>query len=157
VKTRLNEAKQFLENRYALSVSPIKYTLKRLLEDEKIRKVVKKLRGEGWLDWHILNSVSNLAVTYRARKRFGPNYVDDREKIAVIMKRAEKSTDPPIPIETFSEEEIRMAQKISMVSTLKALNLEIRQRTPDFAGIEHFLRNRYMYWTDDIPHENPFP
>jgi hypothetical protein len=152
-----NGAKQFLKNRYELSMLPIKYTLKNLLRNEKFRDVVKKLRREGWLDWHILNSISNLAATYRTSEELGPNYVDYPERMVAIMKRVEKSTDPPIPVETFSEEEIRLAQKIGMVSTLKVLNLEIRQRTPDFVGIEHFLRNRYNYWTDDIPHEDPFP
>jgi hypothetical protein len=39
---------------------------------------------------------------------------------------------------------------------LKILGHEIHQRTPDFKGIEHFLRNRYNYWTYDIPHQDPF-
>jgi hypothetical protein len=151
------EAEQFLKNRYKLSMPPIKHTLKKLLKDEKFKEIVEKLRNEGWLDWHILISISNLAVSYRAEKQLGPDYVNYPEKMVAIMKKGEESTDSPIPLEIFSEEGLRMAQKVGMVSTLKVLNLEIRQRTPDFGGIEHFLRIRYNYWTDDIPHEDPFP
>jgi hypothetical protein len=43
-----------------------------------------------------------------------------------------------------------------MLSTLKGLGLECHQLTPDFDGIEEFLRHRYNYWTDDLPHSDPF-
>ncbi|MDT7687885.1 MAG: hypothetical protein QOE46_644 [Acidobacteriota bacterium] len=43
-----------------------------------------------------------------------------------------------------------------MLSTIKVLGLECHQMTPDFEAIEHFLRYRYNFWSDDIPHKDPF-
>ena len=150
------KANQFLKNRYKRTLPPIKYTLKNLLKNEEFRKLVQKLRKEGWLDWHILNSINNLAIQHRVQKQLGPYPPPSPEIFISYMKKIEKRTDKPIPIEVFSEEAMRMSQKASMVSTLTNLNLEIHQRTPDFAGIEHFLAKRYNYWTDDIPHKDPF-
>lgn len=55
-----------------------------------------------------------------------------------------------------AQEKLRMALRFSMISTIRVLGLELRQETPDFKGIEHFLRHRYNYWTDDIAHADPF-
>ena len=44
-----------------------------------------------------------------------------------------------------------------MPSTLAVVGLESHQVTPDFRAIEEFLRHRYNYWTDDLPHADPFP
>ena len=44
-----------------------------------------------------------------------------------------------------------------MIHTLRHFDLELRQLTPDLPAIDHFLRFRYNYWTDDIDHEEIFP
>ena len=72
------------------------------------------------------------------------------------MNEPEKKTDSPIPITEFTDEKLRFNQKSGMILTLKVLGLECHQSTPDFKGIDHFLRYRYNYWTDDIEHTDPF-
>ena len=32
----------------------------------------------------------------------------------------------------------------------------LKSRKADFKGIDHFLRYRYNYWTDDIEHTDSF-
>jgi hypothetical protein len=42
------------------------------------------------------------------------------------------------------------------VSQGEVVGLESHQVTRDFPAIE-FLRPRYNYWTDDLPHADPYP
>lgn len=147
-------AEECIKNRYTRSIIPIKYTLKRIITNYEFMSIVKKLREEGWLDWHILSSVSSAAINYRVNQQ-----IDKHERIDALNKlinEPEKETDPPVPISEFTEEKLRLHQNIGMISTLKGLGLECHQSTPDFKGIDHFLRHRYNYWTDDIEHNDPF-
>jgi len=72
------------------------------------------------------------------------------------MKRQESETEPPIPLSEFTEQAMRFSMFPVMASTLTNLGFECRQRTPDFRAIARFLGERYKYWTDDIPHPDPF-
>jgi hypothetical protein len=151
-------AEAILKKRYRIFVIPIRLTLKELGNNEDFMLLVKKLRQEGWLDWHLLSSISNVATSYRFRKILGP-YADPKahkDFFINLMKEPEKETSLSIPISEFSEKNLRFALNVSMVATISNLGLEVRQRTPDLDAIDHFLRNRYNYWTDDIDHENPF-
>jgi len=51
---------------------------------------------------------------------------------------------------------MRQAVSLSMIHTLRLFGFELRQLTPDLKAIDHFLRFRYYYWTDDIEHEDIF-
>jgi hypothetical protein len=145
---------KLLKNRYSRVLIPIKFTLSRLQKNGEFKKTVQKLRSEGWLDWHILTAISSITISYRVNS---VGCATDRQKVIEYMNLAEEADFPPIPIEQFTEEKMKNALNISMISTLKILGLEVRQETPDFDGIKHFLGYKYNYWTDDIPHENPFP
>lgn len=145
---------ELIKNRYSKLLSPIKFTLCRLQKSDEIKEIVQKLRSEGWLDWHILTAIYNLATNYRINS---VGCVMDEQKVAEYANLPEEVDFPTIPIEEFTEEKMKTALNLSMLSTLRILGLEIRQGTPDFDGIKHFLGHKYNYWTDDIPHENPFP
>lgn len=151
-------ADEYLRNRYSKSIIPIKYTLKRLFKDPEFRSTVKRLRSDGWLDWHILVSISNAATNYRVMQnpeaRYDP-YIQ-RDLFLKLMNEPEKQTSTPVPLKEFTVKKLRMQQNFSMLSTLRILGLECRQRTPDLKAIGHFLRYRYNYWTDDIEHTDPF-
>lgn len=151
-------AEEYLKNRYARSTIPIEYTLKRLLKNPEFKSTVERLRADGWLDWHILTSVFAAAINYRVRQNS-----EARHDIQVynrlfqkIMNEPERKTSTLVPLSEFTEKKLRMCQRMNMLSTLKVLGLECRQSTPDFEAIDHFLRVRYNYWTDDIEHTDPF-
>lgn len=152
------KAESFLKNRYSRSLIPIRYTLKRLLKHAEFASTIKRLRQDGWLDWHLLASICNAAITYRARQCLPActSLKAEKELYFKIMNEPERKDSPPIPIQEFTEDKLRLALKFSMISTIRILDLELRQRTPDFEAIEHFLRHRYNYWTDDIDHIDPF-
>lgn len=152
------KAESFLKNRYSYSLIPIRYTLKRLLKHAEFASTIERLRQEGWLDWHLLASICNVAITYRARQRLQActSLEAEKELYFKIMNEPERKDSPPIPIQEFTEDKLRLALRFSMISTIRILDLELRQKTPDFEAIEHFLRHRYNYWTDDIDHADPF-
>lgn len=151
-------AKEYLKNRYSRLPIPIKYTLKRLSKNPEFIKTVEKLRAEGWLDWHIMAAVASATINYRVNQipeaRGRP---EEQKKIFMkIMDEPEKKDASEVPLHIFSEEKLRNFLIPNMLSTLKGLGLECRQCTPDLKAIDHFLRHRYSYWTDDIEHEDPF-
>jgi len=151
-------AEKYLKNRYSRSLIPINYTLKRLLKKPEFRSTVKQLRADGWLDWHILVSIATATTNYRVMQNPEVRYNPDVQIrfFQKIMNEPERENSTPVPLKEFTMEKLRMQQNFSMISTLKILGLECRQRTPDFEAISHFLRHRYNYWTDDIEHTDPF-
>jgi hypothetical protein len=152
------QALELIRTRYANSVRPIRRTLHQLASEQGFLKVVRKLRNEGWRDWHILSSLANVATNYRTRI-LSPS--DDSAQYNEIFLKliVEEETDDslPVPLAEYTEESIRLAHKFFMISTLHAVGLDCRQETPDFQAIERFLAERYNYWTDDAEHVDPFP
>ncbi len=152
------EAEMLLEKRYERSLTPINYTLERLLKSTDFKTLVGKLRTEGWLDWHILGCLANIAATYRVNKKpltyFNP--VLFSSLLQIEMNSPEVSVFSVIPQSEFTEERIRDQLNFMMCSSLKCYGLECRQKVPDFKAIEEFLRVRYRYFADDIPHKDPF-
>ena len=79
-----------------------------------------------------------------------------KEEMNQAMVREEWDEETAVPMTVYNEEAVRMALKVSQLATLKTLGLECRQQTPDFDGIDDFLRERFNYCTDDVEHEDPF-
>ena len=60
--------------------------------------MVSELRSAGWLDWHILSAVVNIAINAR-------HPIDPRSNISAIKPKIpepEKATDAPLCIDLFS-------------------------------------------------------
>ena len=53
-----SQSSLLIEKRYKNSVVPIQLTLEKLKTDENFKEVVRKLRSEGWKDWHILMAMA---------------------------------------------------------------------------------------------------
>ena len=62
----------------------------------------------------------------------------------------------PAPLRLFTEDALRKAIRFSWPSTLKVWGLELKQNPPDIQAIENLLAQRYSYWLDDCPHNDPF-
>lgn len=151
-------AERMLTARYEGSLPPIRLTLKRLKADPGFMSTVEKLRAEGWLDWHLLSAAANVAANYRFLQN--PEALESEEEAnriyREIMESEEDEKSVSVPPEVFMEERLREAIALSMLFTLRLYGLESRQRTPDLKAMDHFLRHRYNYWTDDIEHDDPF-
>jgi hypothetical protein len=151
-----SSAEQALKNRYERIMPSIRYTLPRLLEVPRFRRTIANLRQKGWLDWHILTAVSGATMNERLNREFADEH--DPERVTELYRglSEEKEEWEPVPLNIFEEGVLLFCLYTNMPSTLKGLELECHQLTPDFEGIEEFLRHRYNYWTDDLPHSDPF-
>lgn len=149
-------AESALIRRYDFVMPSIRYTLPRLLKLEEFRTTIDKLRGKGWLDWHILTAVSGATVNERLNRR-AKDKKDQREldRIAKTLEKEQKEW-APVPTEIYQEDVLLYCLYLSMLATLEIIELESHQLTPDFEAIEHFLRHRYSYWKDDVRHADPF-
>ena len=151
---------EHIRNRYHNVSVSIKFTLARLSACPAFLDIVRNLRREGWLDWHMLVAIANITWNYRASQLETP--VSDalqklRESVSDAMVRQESENTTPVPMSEYTEESMRRSLKLSQVATLRTLRLECHQQTPDFEAIDDFLRERFNYWTDDVEHEDPFP
>ena len=153
-------SREHIKNRYENIVGSLRHTLKRLSATGDFLDIVKKLKNEGWLDWHILVAAANITWNYRVSnlgQQIEVGIQTMKESMKHAMDRGESEDAIPVPMSAYSEEAIRMALRMSQGATLKTLGLECRQQTPDFDAIDDFLRERFNYWKDDVEHENPFP
>ena len=153
-----DKATELLRTRYETLAQGLRITAPMLSRSVQFRSVIQSLRAQGWLDWHILTAVSNIAMNYR--------YLPDNstppseETMREMMQAAfspESAAAPPVPVTLFSPEQMQNARQHAMMSLLKHWGLECWQRTPDMAAIEQLLAARYGYWNEDVPHEDPFP
>ena len=61
-----------------------------------------------------------------------------------------------VPSVEFSETELKNHLFISMISTLKIIDLEYKAPILVKSAIKEFLEKRFRYFSDDIPHEDFF-
>lgn len=150
------EAEQHLKNRYSNGLAQFKLTVELLKDSVNFKDIIEKLRADDWLDWHIMSAITHVAMNYQNNLR--AKYVTNRKELEKIWQEVigGKVKWMPVPMEEFSKEKLLLHQRISMLSTIKLLGLECHQLTPDFEAIDEFLRYRYNYWTDDVPHDDPF-
>ena len=151
-------AEGFLQTRYETLSQSLRITAVRLSLSEEFQTVVARLRAEGWLDWHILTAVSNIAINYRNPiSASTPPSEDAWRQFLQAASQPESATAQPVPFSLFTYERMRDARQTAMFSLLMHWGLECHQETPDIPGVERLLAARYGYWDEDVPHEDPFP
>ena len=155
-----DEAEKMLRNRYELLPSLVAFTLPRLNADPSFRHVVHELRSRGWLDWHILTAVLNVSLNYRIRAASAldePPSEDELRRLSEQARRPETEDMRAVPPSRFTMEAMEDARRFAMLSLVGYWRLRGHQPTPDFPAITRVLADRYGYWTDDLPHDDPFP
>jgi hypothetical protein len=146
------EAAQRIRNRYQALPAMVQYTLPRLVVNSDFQELVAMLRTEGWLDWHILEAIVNVAGNLKlARSGVSPTPTNQNECMR-IMQQDESQPDDALPVEFFTEEALRVQFVIIMRFALEHVGLAPQKRGPDFSGIAQFLRDRSGFWTDDVDH-----
>lgn len=147
--------------RYDNILPMVRHTLGHLISHRPFLEVVRRLRGEGWLDWHLLTAVANLAGNERLARSGIRLHIGmtqrDADHAQSVMKQLERDASDAISVELFTEQRLRASLAMAVLSTLGNLGLSNNQHTPDFAAIFRFLGDRYNYWTDDVPHATIFP
>lgn len=150
------QAEQHLKNRYENGLPDFQLTMEILRNTVDFEKIVNELREENWLDWQIVYAITSVAMNYQYTPK--TKGIADRQKLDEIWKEvmSGKTRWAIVPPDEFNKDKMLLALRISMLHTVQLLGLELHQITPDFEAIDDFLRHRYKYWIDDVPHEDPF-
>ena len=152
------KANELLQTRYNNLAKSLRITVPMLASSEEFRTIVEELRTRGWLDWHILAAISNSVINYRFQvDRFNQDpEVSQREMLEAAFN-SESATAKPVPIGAFGPDSMNENRWLAMLSLLRHWGLECHQKTPDMPAIERLLADRYGYWDEDVPHDDPFP
>lgn len=155
------KAAEMARNRYEIITSLLPNTLPALGAAPGFQRAVAALRADGWLDWHIMVAVSNVANNFRLHEAG----LDTAETVRTAAGRRawdraartpEMDQGEPIPSEVFDEVAMRRARLMGIVPLIVNWGLEPRQETPDYPAMEELLAARYGYWTIDAEHTDPF-
>ena len=150
-------SERVIRKRYKLLARQVIYTLPRLIGDAQFVDAVRKLRQEGWKDWHLLQAIAHIRLNYLVNTGITGTVGDKMFSNAKeIYERDETESDGLVPNEMFTIAKLKFALRLSQLSTLKGLGFECHQRAPNFDSVNRFL-NRFNYWTDDVPHDNILP
>ena len=154
----VRQAEEMLRNRYTLFSRTLQKTLPMLRTAEQFGETVRRLREEGWLDWHILTAVANIVMNYRSSLTGqDPRRRGVRETVARFAFEPETDSSPLAPPHIFTLDAMQSARQIAMLPLVRHWGLEFHQATPDLGGIERLLASRFGYWDHDVHHDDPFP
>ncbi|WP_091471022.1 hypothetical protein [Paenarthrobacter nitroguajacolicus] len=146
------EWREMIRERYEAKL--ISFTLARVLRNTTCRGILSELRDEGWLDWHLLLAIFNVATNYRVRQELGsstPSPAHFQQVSQVVPSRIETSETPNIPLHHFSKKALQDAFGLATLSVAKRLGLHIDRDTPNIEGVRHLLDRRYGFM-QDVPH-----
>ena len=146
-----DRANELLRTRYDNLAKSLRITVAMLASAEAFRSIVQELRTQGWLDWHVLTAILNIVMNYR----FPADPVT--EEMIQAAYGAESASAEPVPLGLFTLDNMNDSRRGSLLALLSRWELECHQRTPDITAIERLLADRYGYWEDDVPHDDPFP
>ena len=153
-----DRANQLLQTRYQNLAKSLRITVMVLAASEEFRSTVEELRTKGWLDWHILTAAFNIVMNYRfPENRFNLPTEATLQEMTQAAFGPESATAAPVPIGSFRLDAMNENRQGGLLPLLNHWGLECKQKTPDIPAIERLLADRYGYWHDDVPHEDPFP
>jgi len=155
------KALEMATNRYEIVTSLLPNTLPALAAAPGFQRVVAALRAEGWLDWHILTAIYNIAGNYRLEQA-GLNTAETlrtaagREEWHRLFRTPAIDEGEPIPSDVFGEAALRDGRLNGLAPLIVNWGLEPRQHTPDYPAMKQILASRYGYWSIDVGHTDPF-
>lgn len=145
--------REMIEERYELSTL-VGFTVARILRNDTCRRILAELRDEGWLDWHLLLAIFNVATNYRIWRELGPDSSSPealRQVTPDFIHRRETPETPNIPLHHFSRDGLRDAFDLATLTVAKRLGLHIDRDTPNINGVRRLLDRRYGFM-QDVPH-----
>ena len=148
-----SRGKELLQTRYENLAKSLRVTVVMLASSDEFRTTLAELRSRGWLDWHVLNAIGSIVMNHRFP--YVPSKVNEKE-IAQAAFDPEDATAKPVPIGLFTVDAMNQHRQFAMMPLLNHWALECQQETPDLPAIERILADRYGYWDDDVPHDDPF-
>jgi len=153
-----DESHRQIARRYQQMARVLHVTLHRLRESPDFRMTVRRLRQNGWRDWHVLGAVFSSVLNYRSHEKYGPHPTQDQwgEFAREFQRTPEQADSPEVPASEFTEERLDFYRKLNMAVILKNWGLRPHHPTLALEVIESFLASRFGYWKDDVEHEDLF-
>lgn len=155
-----DKARAILAERYEVLPISTRHTIPSLLTDSRVRSLFRQLRQESWKDWHLLNVVANLTINHRLHLRHGAITADRARQMAAAFHnealREEQPDDARISPEQITRKAMDDGIQLVATSSLHRWDLVLHHATTDPRAIVQLLAERYGFWSDDIPHPDPF-
>lgn len=147
-----------IANRYRRAIIPVRQSIAHLKSLPEFQEFVASLRRQGYLDWHILLLVANVALNKRLSVTSGlPGSEADRKAVTTAFaKEEEATTDGLLTMLDLQSMPIESQLDMQLATLCSTWGLVFKSRTPDFAALRVVLKERYGYMTDDVPHDPLF-
>lgn len=147
-----------IRNRYERFSAPLQHIIPCLVLEPAFQTTLAQLRADGWKDWHILAAIYQVTINYHYHQQqiHPTNQKTEEAAFKRIANHIEAENMPSIPLDEYSEHELRAQFKLYQCAFAKTYHLELHQLSPDMAALDDFLSARYNFWTDDVDHDDPF-
>lgn len=157
-KYNKKEANRQIKNRYRNSIKPISLTLNKIKGEEWFQSIIRQLKSEGYLDWHLLLAIMNRIINYKIQITVGT--ITDPNELKCTFKeivgKPEKSTYIEIPKEILNIEELKTQLMIAFATFVKTWGLEFHNEKINPDMIKEFLDKRFCTMRDDVKHKTIF-
>ncbi|OUS02878.1 hypothetical protein A9Q86_02185 [Flavobacteriales bacterium 33_180_T64] len=154
------EAKKRIEQRLKNSHKNSYLTIAKLKQNPDFPVFIKKLRSQGWQDWHIFLAINNFILTHKTEFRLrgitNPTQEDFDRLFFEIKKLDESDFEAEFPLEAFTSLEFEFNLKNTIILILKSFGLANPSRFPNFLAIREFLDVRFNMIEDGSGENNPF-
>jgi hypothetical protein len=128
-------------------------TLARVLLDDRVRILLADLRTQGWLDWHLITAMANVATTVRAREQGLLSFRrTDRRALTDLFYTKETEQMPVVPLEELTTDSMLMTLNTGALTVGQRWGLTPPTQSPNLEAWVAVLRERYGFASDDVPH-----
>jgi hypothetical protein len=151
-----DESLAHIRENYEYLPSLLTQTVPRALADVGTLAGLWRLRDEGWLDWHILLAIWNVAWNIRAKAAglLHPNAPEQPQR--ELAGTPETADSEPIPLTALSPDSLRQAMQLTVLSIgTRRWRLLSGTQTPNMAAFQALISMRYGF-RDDVPHLDLF-
>jgi len=151
------KTQKMIERRYKNCVASICLTLKNLIPTKAFQSLKLSLRSQGWKDWHILLGIFNFVMNYRIEKigiKGNRNAMIKFQETYPYIDENENSIK--VPLNKFTEENLKFGLEVSMPATIYALGLSLPKNVAIKKENLYEILNKFNYWEDDVDHEPLF-
>jgi len=140
-----------IERRYKNCIPSIRLTLKRIIPTKRFQSLKNSLRSQGWKDWHILMGLFNFVMNYRMEKMgiLGNKYAMIKFQ-ETYPYQEENDEHINIPLNEFTEENLKFGLESSMPATICALGLSLPKNTAIKKEKIYEIINKFNYWEDEV-------
>jgi hypothetical protein len=130
-------------------------TLPRALSDRDTAAGLQRLREDGWLDWHMLIAITNVAFNIRAGAAALLDHPLATQREQQALARTPESADSePIPLAALTPESLSNTMQVAMLAIARRRwRLLSPTQTPNLTAFRALLATRYG-WNDDVPHRD---